>query len=92
MPRPVNPFSAIGVSMTRLLAELGEHALGDLVGAVVVGDLLTHEEDALVAPHLLDHGAPKRLAKLELGHSVTPRRCSRRGGRDRGSGEASAKS
>ena len=35
------------------LAEFLEQALGDLVGAVVHADFLAHEEDAVVALHLL---------------------------------------
>ena len=33
-----------------------EHPLADLVGAVVLGDLFAHEEDAVVPLHLLGHG------------------------------------
>ena len=54
-PMPAKPPSAMGVSMTRLLAELLEHALADLVRALVVADLFAHEKDAVVALHLLDH-------------------------------------
>ena len=38
------------------LAELIEEALRDLIGPVVDADLLTHEEDAVVAGHLLAEG------------------------------------
>ena len=46
-----------------LLAELLQQALRDLVGAVVVADLLAHEEDAIVLLHLLGHRLIERLAK-----------------------------
>ena len=62
---PAKPPSAIGVSMTRLVAELLEHPLADLVGALVVADLLAHEEDAVVALHLLDHRLAQGLAESE---------------------------
>ena len=55
-PRPEKPASLIGVSITRRGPNLLEHALGDLVRAVVLGDFLAHEEDVLVALHLLGHG------------------------------------
>jgi len=42
-----------------------EHALADLVGAVVVGHFLAHEEDAGVALHLLGHCLVERFAELE---------------------------
>ena len=37
-------------------AELLEQALADLVGALIFGDLLAHQEDVGVAAHLLGHG------------------------------------
>ena len=55
MPMPAKPSSEIGVSMTRRGAEPLEHPLADLVGAVVLGDFLAHQEDAVVALHLLGH-------------------------------------
>ena len=45
-----------------LVAELVEQALGDLVGALIFGDLLAHHEDAVVLAHLLGHGVAQRLA------------------------------
>src|SRR4029078_8587593 len=77
-----------------LLAEALEHALRHLVGAVVVPDLLAHEEYRGVALHLLDHRLAERLAERErLGvrHTrargptpararATPRRSGRRPG------------
>ena len=45
-----------------LRAEFVEEALGDLVGALVLGDFLTHDEDVGVAAHLLRHGVTERLA------------------------------
>ena len=50
---PTIAVSAIGVSMTRLLAELADEAVGDLEGATVDADVLAQEEDPLVAGHLL---------------------------------------
>ena len=43
-------------------AELLEQALADLVGALVLGDLLAHQEHVGVAPHLLGHGVAQGLA------------------------------
>ena len=53
-----------------LRAELVEHPLGHLVGAVVLGDFLAHEEDVLVALHLLGHGGAEGFAELHLRASV----------------------
>ena len=43
-------------------AEFLQQALRDLVGALVLGDLLAHDEDVAVAAHLLGHGVAQRLA------------------------------
>ena len=43
------------------LAELIEQALGDLVGALILADLLAHDEHAVVGAHLLGHGVAQRL-------------------------------
>ena len=43
-------------------AELLQQPLRDLVGALVLGDLLAHDEDVGVAAHLLGHGIAQRLA------------------------------
>ncbi len=48
-----------------LVAELVEQALGHLVGAVVLGDLLAHEEDVRVPLHLL---AERLVEGLAVGH------------------------
>ena len=48
-------------------AELLEHALADLVGAVVLGDFLAHEEDVLVALHLLGHRLAEGFANCITG-------------------------
>ena len=45
-----------------LVAELLQQALADLVGALVLGDLLAHQEDVRVAAHLLGHGVAQRFA------------------------------
>ena len=65
MPTPAKPASAMGVSMTRLRTELLEHPLADLVGALVVADLFAHQEDAVVALHLLDHRLAQGLSEPE---------------------------
>ena len=62
MPSPAKPCSVIGVSMTRRGAEFLQQALADLVGALVFGDLLAHQEHVGVAPHLLGHRVAQRLA------------------------------
>ena len=43
-------------------AELLQQPLRDLVGALVFRDLLTHDENIGIAPHLLGHGIAQRLA------------------------------
>ena len=81
MPTPAKPCSVIGVSITRARAEFLQQALGDLVGALIFGDLLAHDEDVGVAAHFLGHGVAQRLAhghgdhfgagsKFRLGHFV----------------------
>src|SRR5262249_30654492 len=47
------------------LAEPLQHALGSPVGAVIVADLLTHQEDGVVALHLLAHGLAERFAERD---------------------------
>ena len=61
-PMPAKPCSVIGVSITRLGAELVEQALADLVGALVLRHLLAHQEHVRVAAHLLGHGVAQGLA------------------------------
>ena len=68
VPTPAKPYSVIGVSITRFGAELVEQALGDLVGALIFGDLLAHHEDAVVGAHLLGHGVAQRLADGRADH------------------------
>ena len=46
-------------------AELVEHALADLVRAVVLRDFLAHQEHAVVAAHLLRHRLAECFAELE---------------------------
>ena len=50
------------------LAELGQQALRDLVGALVRADLLAEDEDVRVARHLLLEGLVQRLAHGDEGH------------------------
>lgn len=45
-----------------LLAEAIQETLGDLVCAVVLGDLLTQDEDLLVALELLGQGLVERIS------------------------------
>src|SRR5204863_2829718 len=55
--------------------ELLQQTLADLVGALILGDLLAEQEDAVVAPHLLGdrvaqglaHGLGDRLAGVFAG-------------------------
>ena len=68
-PRPEKPASLIGVSMMRLGPNLFEHPFGHLVRAVVLGDLLAHQEDVLVALHLLGHGGAEGFSELHVWHS-----------------------
>ena len=58
--------------------ELLQQALRDLVGALVFGDLLAHDEDVGVAAHFLGHGVAQRFAH----RGRAPSRC-RPGCRDR---------
>ena len=52
--------------MIALRAELLEHPFGDFVRAVVLGDFLAHEEDVLIALHLLGHGLAESFSVLNL--------------------------
>ena len=45
-----------------LWPEFRQQPLGDLVGALVLGDLFAHHEHGRVAAHLLGHGIAQRLA------------------------------
>jgi hypothetical protein len=47
-------------------SELLEHALGDLVGSVVLSNFLPHQEYPLVPSHLLAHGLVQRLPIREF--------------------------
>ena len=51
-----------------LRTELLQQALRDLVGALILGDLLAHHEDVLVAAHLLGHGVAQRFAHGDGDH------------------------
>jgi hypothetical protein len=50
-------------------AELVEHALGDAHRAAHLGDVLTHDEDVLVAPHRRRKGVANGFSIGELRHS-----------------------
>ena len=45
-----------------LRTELVEQALADLIGALVLGDFLAHQEDLRIAAHLFGHGVAQGLA------------------------------
>ena len=49
-------------------AVLGQHALGDLVGAVELGDFLAQQDDVRVALDFLGHGGPEGFAVGDDGH------------------------
>src|SRR5881396_191230 len=51
-------------------AELFQEALADLKGALIVGDILTDQEDLLVAPHLLPQRFVERFP-IGKGHDST---------------------
>ena len=52
-------------------AELLEQVLTDLVGALILANLLAHEEHRRIAPHLLGHGVAQRLAHGHGDHCGT---------------------
>ena len=56
MPMPMKPASEIGVSTTRLSPHFVPESLGHLVGSVVLGDFLTHDDDVFVAGEFFVHG------------------------------------
>ncbi len=49
-------------------AELIEQALGHFVGALILADLLAHDEHRRIAAHLLGHGVAQRLAHGHAHH------------------------
>jgi hypothetical protein len=53
-----------------LRAELVEHALADLVGAVVFGYFFAHQEHGRIAAHLFRHGFPQCLSELYFSHGL----------------------
>jgi hypothetical protein len=69
-PMPAKPSSAMGVSMTRSGPKLVEHALADLVGAVVFGYFFAHQEHGRIAAHLFRHGFPQCLSELYFSHGL----------------------
>ena len=58
----------IGVSTTRLGAEFLQKALRNLIGALILGDLLAHDEDIGVAAHFFGHRIAKRFADADGDH------------------------
>ena len=67
-PRPAKPCSVMGVSITRLSPNSSQQALADLVGALIFGDFLAHQEHQLVAAHFLGHGVAQRFAHGDGDH------------------------
>ena len=61
-PTPAKPCSVIGVSMTRLAPNSCRQTLGNLVGTLVLGDFLAHDEDIFIGAHFLGHGIAQRFA------------------------------
>ena len=53
-----------------LRPELGEHPLGDAHRAAHLGDVLTHDEDVVVAAHRLAHGVAHGLPVGHRGHQA----------------------
>ena len=62
MPRCSRPSS--------LRAVFGEEALGDLVGAVELGDFLAHDDDVGVAVEFLGHGVAESFAVGDERHGA----------------------
>ena len=54
-------FGDRGIDDT-LRAEFFQQSLRDLVGALIFGDLLAHDEDVRIAAHFLRHGVAERFA------------------------------
>ena len=61
-----------------LVAEFLQQPLRDLVGALIFGDLLAHNEDVGVAAHLLGHRVAQGLAHGHRDHRRSPAGNSRR--------------
>ena len=72
-PTPTIVFSEIGVSRTRFSPKSSSRPCGDLERAVEDADVLAHDQDALVALHLLAQRGVERLAVAQLGHQACPR-------------------
>ena len=49
-------------------SELIEQALGDFIGALILADLLAHDEHRRIAAHLFGHGVAQRLAHGHAHH------------------------
>src|SRR6185312_14069421 len=58
-----------------LLAELLQHPLRHLVGALVMPDLLAHQEDRFIALHLFAHGLVERFAVAQTHRFYPTFRC-----------------
>ena len=63
------------------LAELLQESLGDLVRALIDGDFLTHEKDAVIALHLLANRSAEGVSICDYGHALP--RCELCGEEDR---------
>jgi hypothetical protein len=73
-----------------LRPELLQQALGDLVGALILADLLAHEEHVAVAAHFLGHGVAQRLAHRHGHHLRCPGKSGSLGDGGRGGGRRAA--
>ena len=67
-PTPAKPSSVIGVSTTRIGPNSSSRPRRHLVGALIHADFLAHEEDAVVALHLLAERLVQGVAVGEGGH------------------------
>ena len=74
---PTKPSSAIGVSITRSVAELLEQPRRDAEGAAEVADVLAEEEDALVVAHRVPERRADRLEVGDLAGRRVAGRCRR---------------
>ena len=61
-PTPAKPYSVMGVSTTRVGPNSSSRPWRHFIGALILGDLLAHEEHIRIGAHLLGHGVAQRLA------------------------------
>ena len=72
MPAPTMAISEIGVFRTRVGAELVQHPLRDAHRPAHLGDVLAHDEDAVVTAHRGRKRVAHRLAIRQLSHAGAP--------------------